>query len=160
LLLVPAAAVAQRGGQSGGTQPAPLPLSGRGTNVGSAVVAPGPTGGAGGASTPSVQAQGPLAGSAGSRNRRPFSGTLTLPDAIERGLSFNLGALNLAEAVKQSRGQRLVARSALLPSIAAELTDTLQKVNLAAFGLQFNAPIAGLTLPTVVGPFNNVDYRA
>src|SRR5439155_14917717 len=63
-------------------------------------------------------------------------------------------------AVKQSRGQRTVARSALLPNVSADLTQTLQKINLAAFGLQFPSGTAGLTIPTVIGPYTNVDLRA
>jgi outer membrane protein TolC len=159
LLFLPAHALAQRaGGPGSGTAPAPAP--GRTTNSGSVVIGQGAAAAGGGAPTPIVQPQGPLTGSARNRRGQAFSGTLTLADAIQRGLDFNLSALNLAEAVKQSRGQQAIARSQLMPNISADVTDSVQKINLAAYGFQFSSPIAGLTIPTVVGPYNNIDFRA
>lgn len=164
IVFLPAVALAQRPGSQpaapSGGQPVLLPLSGRGLNGGSTVTTQGPGGSTAGvgSSGPAVQVQGPLVGSVASGSRRPFTGTLTFPDAIQRGLEFNLGALNVAAAVKQSQGQRGVARSVLLPNLTADFSETRQKINLAAFGLQISTPSTG-PLPTVVGPYNNVDLR-
>ena len=87
-------------------------------------------------------------------------GALTLRDAVQRGLRYNLGSVNVAQLVKQARGQRTIARSALLPTVMGDLTTTLQEINLAAMGLSFGSTIPNVTLPTVVGPFNFTDLRA
>ena len=72
----------------------------------------------------------------------PLTGALSLQEAIRRGLEYNLGALNLGQVVSQARGQRTVARSALLPNIVGDLTATRQQVNLAALGVRFELPRA------------------
>jgi len=53
----------------------------------------------------------------------PFSGKLSLQDAIRRGLEYNLGAVGLAQAVRQAHGQTRVARSALLPNLTGDLAE-------------------------------------
>jgi outer membrane protein TolC len=102
--------------------------------------------------------QGPYAGSARSTTRFPFSGRLSLRDAIERAVEFNLGAVGLTQAARQARGQTRIARSALLPNLNGMLSETVQQTNLAALGVRFNFP--GFSPPTVVGPFNFFDVRA
>src|SRR5262249_47843047 len=90
----------------------------------------------------------------------PFSGVLSLRDAVERGVEYNLGAVGLTNAVRQSRGEQKVVRSALLPNLNAYLNETVEQVNLQAFGLRINSPIPGFSIPTVVGPFTFFDLRA
>jgi outer membrane protein TolC len=110
---------------------------------------------------PSVQVQGPYGGSAGSTAKRPFSGTLAMREAIQRGLEYNLGSITIAQAVRQARGQRTVARSALLPNLIGNLSATREEINLAAQGLgTISVPIPGFSFPTIVGPFGYVDMRA
>ena len=135
----------------------PLPLNGQSGSV-KATQAPIP-----GATTSvntinsTVQSQGSYTGS----TRGPaFSGKLSLRDAIERALKYNLSAAGMNQAVRQAQGQSRVARSALLPSVNGVLSETVQQVNLKALGVRFNSPIPGLALPTVVGPFNYIDLRA
>ena len=165
VLSVASAAFAQLtggGGQSSGSQPALVPLSGRTSAGGSVVASQTPIPGATASVdtiNPTVQVQGPFSGSLPS-TRRPFTGALALRDAIDRGLDYNLGAVSLSNVVRQARGQRAVARSALLPNLMADLTQIRQQVNLAAFGFRFSSPFPGFTFPTVVGPFNQVDFRA
>ena len=101
--------------------------------------------------------QGPFGGS---RRGTPLPGGLSLRDAIQRGLEYNLGIVGLQTAVGQARGQRLTARAALLPNTMADLTQTVQQLNLAAMGFRFSLPIAGFSFPSVVGPFSYVDVRA
>jgi outer membrane protein TolC len=87
----------------------------------------------------------------------PFSGKLSLREAIARGLNYNLGAVGQSNAVREAQGQSQVARSALLPNASAYLAETLQQIDLGAEGVHIKVP--GLAIPTVVGPFNNIDLR-
>jgi outer membrane protein TolC len=109
---------------------------------------------------PVVQVQGAFAGSTRNGLRAPLAGALSLQEALRRGLEYNLGALNLGEVVNQARAQRVIARSALLPNVVTDLTATRQQINLEALGVRFSSPIPGFTLPSVVGPFNQIDVRA
>src|SRR5687768_742882 len=84
--------------------------------------------------------------------------TLTLRAAVDRGLQFNLGAVNVAQLVQRARGERTIARSALLPTLVGDLSTTVQRLNLAAMGFQGDA-IPGFSVPSVVGPFHYVDFR-
>lgn len=106
----------------------------------------------------SVQVQGPYAGSAPSA--KPFSGKLSFRDAIDRALDYNLGPTGLTEAIRQSRGQALVARASLLPNLNGALRENVQQTNLSALGVRVNVPIRGFNFPTIVGPFNYFDLRA
>jgi outer membrane protein TolC len=113
---------------------------------------------------PAIQTQGPFAGSVLGAARAPFSGRLSLREAVARGVDFNLGAVGLTNAVLESRGQLKVVRSALLPNLSGYLSETVQQINLGATGFGFDQRISqqipGLTIPTVVGPFNFFDLRA
>jgi outer membrane protein TolC len=76
---------------------------------------------------------------------------LTLRDAINAALRYNLGAIESAENARIARGQRLIALSNLLPQISAGASENVQQVNLATFG--FNG-LKAQGIPTVVGPFS------
>jgi outer membrane protein TolC len=134
-----------------------LPLSGRTGQTGSVAAAeiplPGTTTSVNTIST-SVQVQGPYTGSAASAGAAPFSGKLTLADALRRGLDYNLGAIGMAQAVRQARGQEHVARSALLPNLNASIRENYLTQDLQALGIR--VPF----LPAVVGPINYFDVRA
>src|SRR5215472_14403315 len=106
---------------------------------------------------PTVQVQGNYGGSV---SGTPFAGKLSLQEAIQRGLRYNLGAVNLALATRQTQGQNQSVRSALLPNINGSLSETVQQVDLAASGIRIRTPIPGFTFPTIVGPFNFFDLRA
>ena len=91
----------------------------------------------------------------------PFSGKLSLREAVQRAIAYNLGAVGMAQAVRQAHAQSIISRSALLPNVSGYLQDTEQQTNLAAFGFHFTLPAsAGFSIPTVVGPFNYFDLRA
>jgi len=145
------------------SQAAQLPLSGRnpqnGTVTATETAVPGTTNSVN-TINPAVQVQGPFAGSASSVAKLPFSGRLSLREAVDRALEFNLGAVGLNAAVRQSRGETKIARSALLPNINANLSETVQQTNLRALGLRFQTPIPGFSVPSIVGPFNFFDVRA
>jgi outer membrane protein TolC len=165
LLLAPAAfaQTTPASSQPQGSQTNQLPLSGRSAQGGSVTATqtaiPGTTNSIN-TINPTVQVQGPFNGSASSTARLPFSGKLSLREAVDRGIEFNLGAVGLTSAVRQAQGQAKVARSALLPNINASLSETVQQTNLQALGVRLNVPIPGFSPPTIVGPFNYFDLRA
>ena len=145
-----------------GTPAAQLPLSGRGGQGGSVntvqTAVPGVTSSVNTLNT-NVQIQGPYAGSV-SGSAKPFSGKLSLREAIDRGLEYNLGAEGLTQALRQARGQTRVARAPLMPNINGYMRETVQQSNLAALGFRISLPIRGFSIPTIVGPFNYYDLRA
>lgn len=142
------------------TQATPLPLSGRSGQAGGVVATESPVPGTTtsvNTVNPTVSVQGNYSGSENGTSRAPFSGKLSLSDAIQRGLRYNLGAVGTAEAVLQARGQARGARSALLPNFSADAADTEETVNLKTFGFNFSP---GASIPALVGPFNVLDLRA
>jgi outer membrane protein TolC len=159
--------------QFGSVQPAPpaapatqanqLPLSGRSPQGGgvTAIQLPVP-----GTTTsvntinPSIQVQGPYTGSTPSTQAAPFSGRLTLQDAMDRGFAFNLGPVGLNELLRQAIAQARIVKSNLRPNVTGNVTEAVQQENLRAFGLRLSVPFLGFSLPTIVGPFNYIDFRA
>src|SRR5712671_2112790 len=158
-----ALAYGQAGAPAGGTtQATQLPLSGRsGQGSVAATQAPVP-----GTTTsvntinPSIQVSGPYTGAASSTGQRPFSGKLSLREAVERGIEYNLGTRGISLAMRQSEGQSRVVRSVLMPNLNSTLSETVQQTNLAAQGFRISSPFPGVRIPSVVGPFNYFDLRA
>jgi outer membrane protein TolC len=146
---------------STGTVAAQLPLSGRGGQTGSVTPSqtslPGTTSSVNALNT-NVSVTGPYSGSR--LGGPPFSGKLSLREAVERALEYNLGGVGLAAAIRQAHGQARVARAALLPNLNGALKEAVQQTNLQAQGLRINLPIRGFAFPTIVGPFNYFDLRA
>ncbi|MBW8869093.1 MAG: TolC family protein, partial [Acidobacteria bacterium] len=93
----------------------------------------------------------PFFGSAsqGTASATPIS--LSVKDAVDRALQFNLGLLLQEEEVKRAHGARWRALAALLPDISTGITTSRQIINLEAYGFQAN--------PSVIGPFNVFDAR-
>ena len=89
-------------------------------------------------------------------NGTPTSETLslTLDDAVKRGLQNNLGLLLSSTQTANARGQHLEEMQALLPTIDGSFKESFQQVDLAAEGLH----IPGF--PTIIGPFGYTDIRA
>jgi outer membrane protein TolC len=149
------------GASGGGASAVVLPASGRNNQGGSVGAAelpvPGTTTSVN-TLNPSVQISGPYSGSTRSTTAMPFSGKLSLQEALERGLAYNLGAVGLAQTVRQTSAQVTVARSALLPNINGNLSETVEQTDLAAMGLRISVP--GFHIPTIVGPFNYFSLQA
>jgi outer membrane protein TolC len=80
---------------------------------------------------------------------------LTLQDAVDRGLRFNLALSENGEDVRAARAQRLINLSELLPELTIRPQVSGQQVNLAAFGF---SGFPGI--PNIVGPFSVLDARA
>jgi outer membrane protein TolC len=149
--------------QSQETRTNQLPLSGRSPQNGSVTATQSANpGGTSSINTlnPTVQVQGPYSGSTAGFTTQPFSGKLSLQEAVQRGLAYNLGAVGLTQAVNQAHGQARVVRAALLPNLTGNLQETVQQTDLQALGLRIGSPVPGFSIPTIVGPFNFFDLRA
>lgn len=79
---------------------------------------------------------------------------LSILDAMDRGLKHNLGLLLSQQQVGAARAQHWRNLSALLPNVTINSSETLQQINLAAFGIPFT-----VNGSTVVGPFAIFDVR-
>jgi outer membrane protein TolC len=120
-----------------------------------------------GLSAPPTRAAAPITASILPRTDDSFQGSLptgkatpdllplSLDDAIARALKYNLGVVTSDQNIRISRASRLRALSQLLPNLTANVSETREQINLAAFGLpQFPG------IPNIVGPFNVFDARA
>jgi outer membrane protein TolC len=70
----------------------------------------------------------------------------------------NLRLEIVREGIAQAAEREKQARAALLPQIDGSINAANQTRNLAAFGFQVRLP--GVSIPSFVGPFTVVDYRA
>ncbi len=122
----------------------------------------------------SAQTGPPVAGSPGGSAgiRSPFQGStpsgppsatplqLSLDDALQRGLRYNLGGFDSQQTVRAAQGERIAALSTLLPNFNADLRESVQQIDLAALGFNFSFPVSsGIVFPKVIGPFNYFDLR-
>ena len=132
-----------------------LPLSGQANQAGSALTQQTANPGTGVSTVnSSVQVSGSLAGSIAGPDTPQGAVSLTLSDAVKRGLATNLGPISAANSQLQASANRLQARSDLLPSIGVNASETVTQVNLAAYGLNIQAPHgSSFSIPTVVGPY-------
>jgi len=129
----------------------------------SLLLASGPTWGQAG--TPSLSSI-PTAEQVINRNQDPYAGSipqgkataevldLTIEDALDRGLKFNLGLYLAARATDEAGAAHLRALSDLLPVVNGSFSEENQKLNLKQFGFTFPG------FPTSVGPFGLSDLRA
>lgn len=100
------------------------------------------------------------------RQTDPYSGSLpqgkatsevidlSIQDALDRGLKYNLGLYLSERATEQTRAERLRALSNLMPVVNGGFTEEEQKINLKAFGFNFSG------FPTSVGPFGLTELQA
>jgi outer membrane protein TolC len=82
--------------------------------------------------------------------------SLSLQDAIDRGLKQNLGALLSSAEIGSARGQRWEQLSALLPHVAAAPYVATSEINLGELGF---TSLSGVSIPASVGPFSYFDAR-
>jgi len=72
---------------------------------------------------------------------------LTIDDALDRGLKYNLGLFLSNQTTAEARAARMQSLSELLPNINGTFGEEIQRLNLKSFGLTFPG------FPTSVGPF-------
>lgn len=83
--------------------------------------------------------------------------SLSLQDAVERGLRQNLGLLLSRADTRNARGQRWQQLSALLPHLSVDPFISAEKLNSAEVGL---GGVTLLPIPRSIGPFSYFDARA
>src|SRR5215813_10284850 len=110
-------------------------------------------------------------GAAAAQQQNPFLGSvqqcrvnganleISLNDAIQCGLRFNLGFIDSREGSATARAERIRALSILLPQIAANAREEYVKYSAIPTGaekIHFSIPAVGETIqfPLSVGPFN------
>jgi outer membrane protein TolC len=76
---------------------------------------------------------------------------LTLSEAINGAVRYNLGAIESDENTRAARGQRLLALSHLLPQVSAGINENVDQVNLTALGL---GAVKTPGIPAIAGPFS------
>ncbi len=99
--------------------------------------------------------QNPYLGSVPSGKATPQILSLSLREAIERGLRYNLALLLNEQSTRESRGQRWEALSHLLPQVTTETREAKEMVNLKAIGF----PSTIHNVNPISGPFNVFDTR-
>jgi outer membrane protein TolC len=109
-----------------------------------------------GASPPTLS-QNPLLGSVptGQATSTPLS--LSLKDALNRALNYNLGVIEANEDTRAAHAARLRNLNTLLPNLSARVISTVEEINLRTLG--FRVSIPGINIPTIVGPFGAADAR-
>ncbi len=87
---------------------------------------------------------------------KPTSGAidLTIEQALDMGLKYNLGLYLSERTTEQARASRLKALSELMPNLNGSITEEVQRLNLDAFGFTFPG------VPTSVGPFGLFETQA
>ena len=87
---------------------------------------------------------------------------LSLKRAVDIALTPEGSArVALAEqSVRLSETRVNQARSAFFPNVDGTVQDRRQTVNLRTFGFDFQFPVPGFSIPSIVGPFTVFDARA
>jgi outer membrane protein TolC len=85
---------------------------------------------------------------------------LSIADAIQRGLRYNLGLLLSEQGSVSARGARWQALSTLLPHLTTGTTGIDQEINLEALGFPPTLIQKFPGFPLIVGPFTTFDARA
>jgi outer membrane protein TolC len=99
--------------------------------------------------------QNPYLGGVPTGTASPTTLSLSLEDAVARGLRQNLGGLLSADTVSGARGERWQALSTLLPNLSTATSFGVRQNDLKA--------VIGITVPgrpAVIGPFGVFDTRA
>lgn len=98
--------------------------------------------------------QDPFGGSIPQGKATPEVIDLTVEDALDRGLKYNLGLYLSDRTTDVTRSQRLRSLAELMPVINGSFTEEEQKINLKAFGFTFPG------FPSSVGPFSLTELQA
>src|SRR5271155_1183996 len=103
-----------------------------------------------------LQMQSPYLGGVPAGRASATALSLSLEDAVGRGLRQNLGGLLSSDAVSGEQGERWRALSALLPNLTTGTSFGVHQVDLkATIGIKI--PVPGV--PPVTGPFGVFDTR-
>ncbi len=100
--------------------------------------------------------QSPFSGSVPAAKLTPGVLDLTVEDAIDRGLKYNLGIVLSGQATAQAKAARLKELSNILPQLNGSLRESAIKISLPASGLSFKIP--GMNISNGIN-FSNSDAR-
>ena len=100
-----------------------------------------------------ISGQSPFLGSVPSGKPTGTVIPISINNAIEQGLKYNLGLIESDIGTRTTRAERLRALSRLLPNINASFSQEVQQIDLQAMGINFPG------VPKVVGPFGVQDAR-
>ncbi len=93
-------------------------------------------------------------GSTPSGEATPAPLSLSLDDAIARGMKTNLGLLTRENSSTSARVDRMQLLAELLPTVNAGLSMSEQQISLSTFGFHFPG------VPSIIGPFHYQDAGA
>jgi outer membrane protein TolC len=116
------------------------------------------SGQAGSSGATAITTQSPFLGSVPTGQATSTPIPLSLKDAFDRALKYNLGVIESDQSTRAARAARLRSLNALVPDLNARVTSTIQQINLRAFGFFLNIP--GVHINPIVGPFGIADARA
>jgi len=139
------------------SQPQQLPLSGNtppGSVTTGQATAPAASRNSVNTLNSSIQIQGAFQGSTPAGVATKETLLLSLDEAINRALAYNLGVIGARQAERQARAQRLGNLARLLPDITGIGSVAVEQVSLTTLGLQSAKGIPGLQFARVIGPFN------
>jgi outer membrane protein TolC len=100
--------------------------------------------------------QSPFYGSVPEGKASAYVLSLSIKDAMERGLRNNLGLLLESDNTLEARGEKWKELSALLPNVNAAITESVAQIDLAAQGFRFGTP----GIPKVIGPIGIFQAQA
>ena len=126
-----------------------------------AIATPRPINPAAGSTNPSAlatQSLNPYLGSIPGGKLIPGKIKLTLQDAVQQGLKFNLGLVESNQADFAAQAERARAFSALLPQISARAEQSFEQLSFASIGVRLPAQ-SGLRLPATTGAFGYSEGR-
>lgn len=83
---------------------------------------------------------------------------LSLKEAFDRALKYNLGVIESDQNTRSAHAARLRSLNALLPNLSARISSRVEQINLRGQGI--NITIPGVRIPSLVGPFGVADARA
>ena len=105
-----------------------------------------------------ITTQSPFLGSVPTGQATSTPLPLSLKDAFDRALKYNLGVIESDQSTRAARAARLRSLNALVPDLTARISSTIQQINLRTFGFFLNIP--GININPIVGPFGVADARA
>lgn len=111
-----------------------------------------------GAVATSGQPQSPFLGSVPTGQVTRTALDLSLKEAFDRALNYNLAVVESSQSIRAAHAVRLRSLSALLPNLSARVSATIEQINLKALGFKLNFP--GVYVPSIIGPFGVADARA
>lgn len=82
---------------------------------------------------------------------------LSLREAFDRALKYNLGGIESDQEMRAAHATRLRNLNALMPNLTARMSGEIEQLDLKTLGVNFTIP--GVSISPIVGPFGVADAR-